>query len=194
MANVDKAFGLRPLGNLSATGAQKQFAYEIADNQSGAIFQGDLVTLSAGFVVKYDSTLHTAALGVLNGVQFVDPTSGKPTFKNFYPGSVNITSGVISANVVDDPNQLFLIQADEDVVQADIGLNANIAYTAGSTTTGVSGTELDSSTIANTATLALKIVGFYDAPNNIRATNHVDVVVKINTHLYGSTGVANTAP
>jgi hypothetical protein len=194
MANVDKAFGLRPLGNLSATGAQKQFAYEIEDNQTGAIFQGDLVTLVGGYVVKYDSTLHTSALGVLNGVFYVDPTSGKPTFKNFYPGSVNITSGVITAEVVDDPSQLFLIQADEDVVQADIGKNANIAYTAGSTTTGLSATELDSSTVANTAGLVLKIVGFYNAPNNIRATNHVDVVVKINTHLYGSTGVANTAP
>lgn len=194
MANVDKAFGLRPLGNLSATGAQKQFAYEIADNQSGAIYQGDLVTLSGGYVVKYDSTLHTAALGVFNGCNYIDPTSGKPTWKNYYPGSVNITAGVISAEVVDDPSQLFLIQADEDVVQADIGLNANIAYTAGSSTTGLSATELDSSTIANTATLALKIVGFYNAPNNIRAENHVDVVVKINTHLYGSTGVANTAP
>lgn len=194
MANVDKAFGLRPLGNLSATGAQKQFAYEINDNQSGAIYQGDLVTLSGGYVVKYDSTLHTAALGVFNGCNYIDPTSGKPTWKNYYPGSVNITAGVISAEVVDDPSQLFLIQADEDVVQADIGLNANIAYTAGSSTTGLSATELDSSTIANTATLALKIVGFYNAPNNIRATNHVDVVVKINTHLYGSTGVANTAP
>jgi hypothetical protein len=194
MANVDKAFGLRPLGNLSATGAQKQFAYEIEDSQAGAIYQGDLVTLVGGYVVKYDSTLHTAALGVLNGVFYVDPTSGKPTFKNFYPGSVNITSGVITAEVVDDPSQLFLIQADEDVVQADIGKNANIAYTAGSSTTGLSGTELDSSTVANTAGLVLKIVGFYNAPNNIRATNHVDVVVKINTHLYGSTGVANTAP
>ena len=194
MANVDKAFGLRPLGNLSATGAQKQFAYEIADNQSGAIYQGDLVTLSGGYVVKYDSTLHTAALGVFNGCNYIDPTSGKPTWKNYYPGSVNITAGVISAEVVDDPSQLFLIQADEDVVQADIGLNANIAYTAGSSTTGLSATELDSSTIANTATLALKIVGFYNAPNNIRAEDHVDVVVKINTHLYGSTGVANTAP
>jgi hypothetical protein len=194
MANVDKAFGLRPLGNLSATGAQKQYAYEIEDTQSGAIFQGDLVTLSAGYVVKYDSTLHTAALGVFNGCNYIDPTSGKPTWKNYYPGSVNITAGVISAEVIDDPNQLFLIQADEDVVQADIGLNANIAYTAGSTTTGVSATELDSSTIANTAGLALKIVGFYDVPNNIRGIDHVDVVVKINTHLYGSTGVANTAP
>ena len=194
MANVDKAFGLRPLGNLSATGAQKQYAYEINDNQSGAIYQGDLVTLSAGYVVKYDSTLHTVALGVFNGVQYVDPTSGKPTFKNFYPGSVNITTGVISASVVDDPSQLFLIQADEDVVQADIGLNADIAYTAGSTTTGLSATELDSSTVANTASLVLKIVGFYNAPNNTRAENHVDVVVKINAHMYGSAGVANTAP
>jgi hypothetical protein len=182
MANVDKAFGLRPLGNLSATGAQKQYGYEIADNQSGAIYQGDLVTLSGGYIVKYDDTLHTAAVGVFNGCNYIDPTTGKPTWKNFYPGSVNITAGVITADVIDDPNQLFLIQADEDVVQADVGLN------------GVSGTELDSSTIANTATLVLKIVGFYNSPSNIRATNHVDVVVKINTHLYGSTGVANTAP
>jgi len=194
MANVDKAFGLRPLGNLSATGAQKQYGYNIADNQSGAIYQGDLVTLSSGYVVKYDSTLHTAALGVFNGCNYIDPTTGKPTWKNFYPGSVNITSGEIVADVLDDPNQLFLIQADEDVVQADIGLNANIAYTAGSSTTGVSATELDSSTVANTAGLVLKIVGFYDAPNNTGGENYVDVVVKINTHLYGSTGVANTAP
>jgi hypothetical protein len=194
MANVDKAFGLRPLGNLSATGAQKQFAYEINDNQSGAIYQGDLVTLSSGYVVKYDSTLHTVALGVFNGCNYIDPTSGKPTWKNYYPGSVNITTGVISAEVVDDPSQLFLIQADEDVVQADIGLNANIAYTAGSSTTGLSGTELDSSTIANTSTLVLKVVGFYNSPSNERATNHVDVVVKINAHMYGSAGVANTAP
>jgi hypothetical protein len=194
MANVDKAFGLRPLGNLSATGAQKQYGYNIADNQSGAIYQGDLVTLSSGYIVKYDSTLHTVAVGVFNGCFYTDPTSGKPTWKNYYPGSVNITTGYITADVIDDPNQLFLIQADEDVVQADIGLNANIAYTAGSTTTGVSGTELDSSTIANTAGLVLKIVGNYNAPNNTLGQNYVDVVVKINAHMYGSAGVANTAP
>jgi len=27
MANADKAFGLRPLGNLSGTGSQKQYGY-----------------------------------------------------------------------------------------------------------------------------------------------------------------------
>jgi len=194
MANVDKAFGLRPMGNLSATGAQKQYGYNIADNQAGAIYQGDLVTLSGGYIVKFDAALHTVAVGVFNGCNYIDPTSGKPTWSNYYPGSVNITTGQITADVIDDPNQLFLIQADEDVVQADIGLNAAIAYTAGSNVTGVSGTELDSSSIANTAGLVLKIVGNYTAPNNTLGQNYVDVIVKINAHMYGSAGVANTAP
>ncbi len=194
MANVDKAFGLRPQGNLSATGAQKQYGYKIADNQSGAIYLGDLVTLSGGYVVKFDATLHTVAVGVFNGCNYINPSTGKPTWSNFYPGSVNITSGYINADVIDDPNQLFVIQADEDVVQADIGLNAAIAYTAGSSVTGLSATELDSSSIANSAALVLKIVGIFDAPGNDIAENFVDVVVKINAHMYGSTGVANTAP
>jgi hypothetical protein len=196
MANVDKAYGLRPMGNLSATGAQKQYGYLIADNQSGAIFQGDLVTLSGGYIVKFDATLHTAAVGVFNGCNYTDPTSGKPTWSNYYPGSVNITSGYITADVLDDPNQLFSIQADEDIVQADFGKNAAIAYTAGSTVSGVSATELDSSTIANTnaAGLVLKLVGLNTLPTNELGANFTQVIVKINMHLYGSTGVANTAP
>lgn len=194
MANVDKAYGLRPMGNLSATGAQKQYGYLIADNQSGAIYQGDLVTISGGYVVKFDATLHTVAVGVFNGCNYVDPTSGKPTWKNYYPGSVNITTGQITADVLDDPNQLFSIQADEDVVQADFGKNAAIAYTAGSNVTGVSATELDSSTIANTAGLVLKLVGLNTIPTNSLGTNYTQVIVKINAHLYGSAGVANTAP
>ena len=189
MANIDKAFGLRPMGNLSATGAQAQYGYEIADNQSGAIYQGDLVTVYDGYLVKFLPASHTAAVGVFNGCNYIDPTTGKPTWKNFYPGSVNITAGKIIADVIDDPAQLFLIQADEDIVQADIGKNADVVGTGGSTTTGVSTMELDSSTIANTAALNLKIVGLYDVPGNALG-NFAVVVVKINEHLYGSAGVA----
>jgi hypothetical protein len=188
MANIDKAFGLRPIGNLSATGAQKQYGYEIEDSQAGAIFQGDLVTIVGGYVVKFVPATHAAALGVFNGCQYTDPTTGKPTWKNYYPGSVNITSGKIIADVIDDPSQLFLIQADEDIVQADIGKNADVVGTGGSTTTGVSTMELDSSTIADTAALNLKIVGLYNVPGN-ELGNFATVVVKINEHLYGSSGV-----
>ena len=189
MANIDKPYGLRAMGNLSATGAQKQFGYEIADNQAGAIFKGDLVTIFDGYIVKFAPATHTAAVGVFNGCNYIDPTSGKPTWSNYYPGSVNITAGIIEADVIDDPNQLFTIQADEDIVAADIGKNADVTGTGGSTTNGLSSMELDSSTVANTAALNLKIVGVFKTPGNALGTN-CQVVVKINEHLYGSAGVA----
>ncbi len=189
MANVDKPFGLRPLGNLSATGSQKQYGYEIADDQSGAIYQGDLVTVYDGYLVKFAPATHTAAVGVFNGCNYIDPSTGKPTWKNYYPGSVNITQGKIVADVIDDPSQLFIVQVDESVAQTDVGKNADVVGTGGSTTTGVSSMELDSSTIAKTAALNLKIVGLWDVPGNAYGTNAV-VVVKINEHLYGSAGVA----
>jgi hypothetical protein len=189
MANTDKAFGLRPIGNLSATGAQKQYGYEIADNQAGTIFQGDLVALSAGFITRFLPATHTAAVGVFNGCNYIDPTTGKPTWKNYYPGSVNITSGKITADVIDDPSQLFLIQCDAGFVAADVGKNADVIGTGGSTTTGVSTMELNSSSLATTAALNLKTVGLYNIPSNEYGSFAV-VVVKINEHVYGSAGVA----
>jgi hypothetical protein len=190
MANVNKPFGLRAIGNLSATGAQKQYGYQIADNQSGAIFQGDLVTLKDGYIIKFAPGTHTAAVGVFNGCNYIDPTSGKPTWKNYYPGSVNITSGIITCEVLDDPNQLFLIQADGSVTRANLGKNADVtASTTGSTTTGVSNMTLDSATIATTAALNLKLVDLWFAPGN-ELGSYAVVVVKINEHLYGSAGVA----
>ena len=189
MANIDKAFGLRPIGNLSATGAQKQYGYEIADNQAGTIFQGDLVALSAGYITRFLPATHTAAVGVFNGCNYIDPTTGKPTWKNYYPGSVNITSGKIIADVIDDPSQLFLIQCDAGFVAADVGKNADVVGTGGSTTTGVSTMELSSSTLATTAALNLKTVGLYNVPSNEYGSFAV-VVVKINEHVYGSAGVA----
>ena len=189
MANVNKPFGLRPVGNLSATGAQKQYGYQIADNQSGAIFQGDLVVVYDGYIIKYDPATHTAVTGVFNGCNYVDPTSGKPTWKNYYPGSVNITSGIITAEVLDDPSQLFMIQAAGTPTQADIGKNADpTASTSGSTVTGVSNGTL-SSTIAKTAALTMKIVGLSNTPSN-EMGQYAVLIVKINQHQYGSVGVA----
>jgi hypothetical protein len=192
MANVNKPFGLRPVGNLSATGAQKQYGYQIADNQAGAIFQGDLVVVYDGFIIKYDASTHSAPTGVFNGCQYYDPTrAGKPTWKNFYPGSVNITQGIIACEVLDDPSQLFLVQADGAIAQANIGKNADpTASTTGSTTTGVSAGSLSSASIAKDAALTFKIVGVSEQPDN-ELGNYTVVVVKLNQHQYGSVGVAS---
>jgi hypothetical protein len=191
MANVNKPFGLRPSGNLSATGAQKQYGYEIADNQAGAIFQGDLVVLFDGFIIKYDASTHAAPTGVFNGCQYNDPTrANKPTWKNYYPGSINVEVGKIYCEVLDDPAQLFLVQADGAVTQANIGKNADpTASTTGSTVNGISNGTLASASIAKTAALTFKIVGLYNVPENELGTNAV-VVVKLNQHQYGSVGVA----
>ena len=189
MANNDKAFGLRPLGNLAGTGAQKQYGYEIADNQAGAIFQGDLVTLKDGYILQFDPASHTAAVGVFNGCFYNDPTTQKPTFINYYPGSINITQGKIVADVLDDPSQMFILQNDGTSAVTDYGKNADIVIGTGNTVTGLSANELDTSTIATTAALNLKIIGLWDVPNNAVGANAV-VVVKINEHLYGSAGVA----
>jgi hypothetical protein len=188
MANINKPFGLKALGNLSATGAQKQYGYEIADNQSGAIYQGDLVTVYDGYLVQFNPATHTAAVGVFNGCFYNDPTTQKPTWKNYYPGSINITTGAIYADVIDDPNQLFIIQAASSVTQVHVGLNADVSVGTGSTANGTSGMQL-TGTPAKTAALNLKIVGLYNVPGNEFGTNAV-VVVKINEHLYGSSGVA----
>ena len=191
MANVNKPFGLRPSGNLSATGAQKQYGYQIADNQSGAIYQGDLVVVYDGYIIKYDASTHAAPTGVFNGCQYNDPTrADKPTWKNYYPGSINITTGIIACEVNDDPAQLFVVQADGSVAQANIGKNADpTASTTGSTTSGVSNGSLSSASIAKTAALTFKIVGLYDVPDNALGSYAV-VVVKLNQHQYGSVGVA----
>lgn len=192
MANINKPFGLRPSGNLSATGAQKQYGYEIADNQAGAIFQGDLVVLFDGYIIKYDASTHTAPTGVFNGCQYNDPTrANKPTWKNYYPGSINVEIGAIYCEVLDDPSQLFLVQADGAVTQANIGKNADpTASTTGSTVNGISNGTLASASIAKTAALTFKIVGLYAVPDNELGTNAV-VVVKLNQHQYGSVGVAS---
>ena len=191
MANVNKPFGLRPSGNLSATGAQKQYGYQIADNQAGAIFQGDLVVVYDGYIIKYDAATHTAPTGVFNGCQYNDPTrANKPTWKNYYPGSVNVEIGTIDCEVIDDPNQLFLVQADGAVTQANIGKNADpTASTTGSTVNGISNGSLSSASIAKTQALTMKIVGLYQSPDN-ELGNYAVVVVKLNQHQYGSVGVA----
>jgi hypothetical protein len=192
MANVNKPFGLRPMGNLSATGAQKQYAYQIADNQSGAIFLGDLVTQYDGYIVKFVAASHATALGVFNGCSYIDPTTGKAVWRNYYPGSVDITTGIIQADVIDDPNQLFLIQSTSSTAidQTKIGFNAPISTsTTGSTTTGLSNMTIDSANVAKTSTLALKVVGLYSQSGNEFGAYEI-LVVKINTHQYGSVGVA----
>ena len=49
------------------------------------------------------------------GVEQVDSSSKKPVFKNYWPGSNNVsvdTNHPVKAFVADNPNQLFMVAAD----------------------------------------------------------------------------------
>jgi hypothetical protein len=100
---------------------------------------------------------------------------------------VNITSGKIVADVIDDPNQLFIVQAEGTPVRANFGTNADItASTTGSTVTGISAMTIGTSFV-ETANANLKVIGLYDVPGN-ELGEYAVLVVKINEHMYGSVG------
>jgi hypothetical protein len=190
MANSNNPFGMRPLGNLSATGAQKQYGYLIKEDYGTNIFQGDLVRIVGGYIQRLSGADQTA-VGVFNGVFYNDPVTGKPTWSNKFIANAAYTVD-LQADIIDDPSQLFLIQADSQViVQADIGENVGVAYGSGSVTTGQSAmttTGAPGTTQGNT----LKIVGLYNEPGNELGA-YAKLVVKINNHSYGSLGVTGVA-
>ena len=66
-----------------------------------------------------------------------------------------------------------------------IGRNADTDGIGGSTTTGVSTRELDSSTINTTQALQLKIVGVVqDDVNGDLGSDNANLIVQINEHAY----------
>ena len=190
MANVNKAFGLRPLGKLGSNyNSDGDTQYKIASGTVDAIFQGDTVTfgasggVSTGFIVKHTPGAANI-LGVFLGCQYTDPTSKKTVWRNFYPG--NIAASDIVAFVVDDPNAQFLVQASGIAGVTAIGQNADLVQTvAGNTTTGVSGLELATGTLGDEAALNVKVIGVSADPSNSDLTAaYADLIVIINEHLY----------
>jgi hypothetical protein len=193
MANKDAAFGLRPARMMNGSAFMgQQNRYRIANNASGAIFQGDLVeTLTAGTIGVKAAGETDAALGVFNGCRYTDPVSGKETFSNYYPGS--IAADDIEAFVIDAPDVVYEIQADAAFPVADLFGNFDIVVGTGDTNSGMSRTEIGVSTGAATATLPLKAIDISQDPENSDvASANTNVMVVINNHLL-SAGTAGLA-
>jgi len=192
MANKDAAFGLRPVGKLGSdinnAGTSK---YIILDGYGTAIYKGDPVLLANDGTIQVQNAATTNNIGVFNGCFYNDPTTQKPTWSNYYPGSITPTVGDIEAYVYDDPNQLFLIQDEGTLAQTNVGNNADIAtYAAGSTINGQSKVELSSTAAATAATF--RIVRISEDPENSDISSaNANWVVRYNEHLYydNSTGI-----
>ncbi len=192
MANLDAPFGLRPVGklgsNINNEGTSK---YQIVSGETDVVMKGDLVKLEAsGYITKSGNGDAVAAIGVFNGCFYQDPTTQKPTWSNYYPGSITVTQGTIDAYVYDDPNTLYEIQANGIIAQDKVGRNADIVYAAGNTINGQSKTEMNSGVAGAGVAAQLRIVRICEDPDNsdIAATD-ANWIVRINEHQY----YANTA-
>jgi hypothetical protein len=190
MANRDAAFGMKPvrmIGGAPYTGGQSR--YRIAANYGTSIFQGDMVAQVTGGTVEVHADGGTVPIvGVFNGCKYTDPTSGEQVFSNYYPASTNASD--IIAFIIDDPDVVYEVQADDTFPVADLFGNFDIVYTsAGSTQTGISGAELDVTTGATNTNLPIKAIDISQDPNNSdTGAANTNVLVVIQNSVFGVKG------
>jgi len=191
MANVSEQFGLRPYRKLDGTplvGAQNR--YTVSANNSTANFQGDLVTVETdGDITRHVAGTSTAVVGVFNGCFYTDPTTQKPTYKNYYPGSVNASD--ITAFVVDDPDAVFLIDVNDTFARSDLFTNYSVTDVTGNTITGISKVQLNKASTGTDNTFVLQAIDISQDPDNEdTASANANILVRINNHFFRSgTGV-----
>ena len=195
MSNVVEKFGLRPYRKLDGTplvGAQNR--YTVKPGYATAIYQGDLVIpTSTGNIEKYDPSggASNVVVGVFNGCFYNDPTTQKPTYKNYYPGGVTPTEGNLTAYIVDDPDAVFLADADAVFARANLFSNYGITNTTGVTQTGISKAQLDVSVIGTANTFVVQAIDICQDPDNSDTSEaNANILVRINNHFFRSgTGV-----
>ena len=192
MANVLERFGLRPSRQLNGSPfINAQNRYRIASGNSTSIFQGDLVKpLDSGTISRYVANTSDTVVGVFNGCFYTDPNTQKPTFSNFYPQSTNASD--ITAFVIDGPDTVFEINADEVFAVADLFRNYTVNNATGNTQTGISLVQLDVSESGTAGTFVVQAIDISQDPNNNDvATSNANIMVRINNHFYrqGGTGL-----
>lgn len=208
MASVSRINGFRLVKNLaggSMTGQVETFFVPASD--ASVIMAGDLVVLagdarSATGVPTVTRAVTTTGpvLGVVVGISF----EGQGDVQNMPPVN-DLNTPIYRRTLTDryltvcvDPQAVYEVQASQTSIVAGtltalVGLNAPFTATAGSTTSGSSGMQVDTSAAAVTATLPLKIIGIPNRPDNVPGDTYISLYVKINSAQYGvGTGSAGT--
>jgi hypothetical protein len=186
---IDKPYGLQPInliGGQVYAGSTRLMA--IASGETTAIFFGDAVKLSAGYITRDPADSAMAPVGVFMGCTYTDPSSNQKVFKQYYPGA--ITAADIQAYVVDDYDALFKVAVVSSgttmsgVTQAAVGYNAALVDNTGSTITGDSAVAI-SATTATTNTLPVRIVDVVpDTRNSLGSYTEVIVKWNFGMHAY----------
>lgn len=190
MANTDNASGLRPvrtgLGSPYNGAANK---YYVPASDGTAIYLGGLVkpggSADADGVMGVTGNVATgdAVVGVVVGIDAMLGAGAGGRDSTVY----RVASTERYVYVADDPNIVFEVQSDGvggDLVAADIGNTADLTgFTAGSTVTGRSTIEIDTSTAtaSGDGTQDVVILGVMPRADNEFSTN-VKCLVRLNNH------------
>lgn len=158
MANSDTPFGFKPVKHLSgAPWNGKANVYYIPDTDNTAVFKGDAVK-SAGAADdtgRFPTVTQAAAENAIRGVVIGFGDNPNVMVQADYPlRSYRPAGTAMYCLVVDDPFVIYEIQEDSvgnSITAAMVGLSTDIAVGTGSTTTGKSAMELDSSDTATAA-------------------------------------------
>ena len=190
MANQDAPFGFRQVGGLgSRPTSEGTSKYVIASSFADSIYSGDVVefgagtsengtSIAAGYVGTAAETSSIRNVGIFNGCFYEDPTTSKPTWKNYWPAS---TAAEAEAFVYDNPDDLFEAQSEGTIVRATVGSGVDMAYVAGSTINGRSKEEL----AVTAGSFAFRVLRISEDPSNSDIANdNANWIVKFNEHIY----------
>ena len=136
---VSGPYGFKPvnlIGGQVFSGSTRE--YPIQYNYGTAIFYGDFVQLSSGYINILANTISSnVAVGVFLGCYYTNPTTRQRLYSQYYPG--NITAGDITAIICDDPDTVFRVAVTTSASSSTIGSASSIIVgqnLAGNTVTG----------------------------------------------------------
>lgn len=189
MANIDRPNGLRPIRMLDGSPYNASVMSFPVDSSNGtAIFKGDLIKLEDDGNVA-PSGAGGAVLGVCVGV-VVNRAVAATEHPGYLPAS---TAGNVLVEI--GRNVVFEIQEDSvggAMVATNVGSNGDVAAGAGSTTTGRSAYELDSSDViandASAATAQLRVLKLSSRADNAIGTEAKWEVI-INEHQFADSNI-----
>ena len=175
MANANIPAGLTPIKNSPFVEIPKN-SYYIPASYGTALFIGDPViktgTSNTSSVFSNGKLYPAGSLPEINKATAGDANAITGVIIGFEAIPSNLTLNYNTAStervaiVADSPHQEFMIQeetAGTALAATSVGLNANLVYAeSGSTVTGLSGAELDTSTPATDASFQLKIKRLID--------------------------------
>jgi hypothetical protein len=160
MANTNKPDGFTPAYHMYG-GVIRPAKMRIASGYGTAIYSGDVVTLSSGYVEQAGAT--STPVGVFYGV-FYTATDGTPTFSKVWSAST-ATQGSADAEalVYNDPGIVYEAQFTAGTPAVSfIGNKYTLSTTAGSSNNGRSKEGVTATTSSGVALC----VGFASQPSN----------------------------